>query len=204
VTIVRYFLLCILCLIPCTLHSDGFGFGSGCGLTTTIENRIWATRDTPEFTGTLDSAKVYLFKTLPNHDVKVAVYKVGDSSLIDQTEVVVVGAGSSWEYFDFLGNDSIYADTEYAIAVWSKSTGGECEVGFNVAGGNGSHWGQATAAWGAWPSPKWTTLDQSGTYCFSIYVYYTPVEADAVVRAVVCPDGAFQVSGPNPSYISGP
>lgn len=187
-----------------SLPVEGFGYGSTCGLTTTIENRIWATRDTPEFTGTLDSAKVYLYVTTAQHNVKMAVYKVSDSTLVDQTEEILVGIGSAWIYFDFTGNDSIFASTEYAIAVVSEVAAGECEVGFNTSGGNGSHWGQASFTYGAWPSPKWTTLDQSGSYCFSIYAYYSYTPASDVVRAIQCPDGAFQVSGPNPSYISGP
>ena len=166
--------LLILLLAP-NLWAEGFGYESVGGNNNSIENNIWANRASPASSGTLDSMKVYLNTTTATHNVKGAVYLWSDTSFVDSTEIIAVGTGAAWVYFDFVNNASITASTEYAIAVWSEAADGDCVIYFDLGGGSSA---QGSATYGVWFTPKWTGVENEyGSFPISIYAYYTPVAA---------------------------
>jgi len=166
-------ILLLLCLAP-NLWAGGFGYGTDGNLWQTIESMRYANRSTPTSSGPLDSIKVYLQITTASHNVHCAVYKWSDTSFVDSTEVINVGIGIAWVYFDFVGNDSIYADTEYALVVQAQPVDGVCNVSYTTVGGSCAY--DIFCSWGAWPTPKWTTVSATGEDRFSIYAYYTGEE----------------------------
>lgn len=167
----------LLCLAP-NLWADGFGYGSAGSFSIAIDDTVWAHISAPASSGTLDSLKARLSVTTAAHNVKAAVYKWSDTSFVDSTEIVnITNLGTDWIYFDFIGNASITADTQYALAVWAEGANGSCKVFFEISGG--THAGQLPYTYAVWPTPKWTTVNQSGSYKFSIYCFYTAPEAVA-------------------------
>lgn len=171
--------LLILLLAP-NLWAEGFGYDGEGSFETTIEDVKWANRSSPASSGTLDSIKVWITVTTQSHEVKLAVYQWSDTSFIDSTEIIDVGIGEGWVYFDFVNNASITASTEYALVALAEATTGDCQIDFEISGG--SHAGEIGGSYGVWPTPKWTTVDQSGSYKFSIYCFYT---AEAAAGQVI-------------------
>lgn len=166
----------LLCLTP-NLWAESFGYSSAGQYPTSIEDIIWANRSSPAKSGTLDSIKAWVVTTTANRNVKFAVYKWSDTSFVDSTEIVTTQLATEWLYADFVGNASIYADTEYALCVIAEAADGDCQVFFNTSGG--AHAAQSPFTYGVWPTPKWTTVTHSGVYEFSILCFYTAEEAVA-------------------------
>lgn len=163
--------------------ADGFGYDGMATLAAALENRIWSIRSSPASSGALDSVKIYLKVTTQAHLVKLAVYKWSDTSFVDSTYIIDVPVSESWVYFQFVNNASITADTEYAIAAWGEATAGDVTTLFNFTGGSCA--AQSTAAYGVWPTPKWTTVDLDEIYLSSIYAYYTPEEVEGAGQVII-------------------
>lgn len=161
--------LLFFCLAP-NLAADNFGYCSDGSSWQTVEGQRWANRSTPTSSGPLDSMGVYLQVTTDAHNVHCAVYKMSDSSLVDSTEIINVGVGTAWIYFDFIGNDSLFADTEYALVVQAEPASGVCNVGYTTGGGASIY--DILAQYGAW-QVKWTTIFGTGSDRFSLCCYYT-------------------------------
>jgi len=155
----------------------GFGYDDEGNLTTPIEDVLWANRSSPASSGVLEGIKAWLTVTTEAHLVKLAVYKWSDTSFVDSTYEIDVPTGEGWVYFQFVNNASITASTEYALVVVAEATAGDCKIDFYTTGG--SHAGETGSSYGVWPTPKWTTVNQSGSYQFSIYCFYTAEEEAA-------------------------
>ncbi len=172
----------LLCLSP-NLFADGFGYDNAGALTQTVENQRYAIRSTPTSSGPLDSIKAYLNVTTEAHEVHLAVYKWSDTSFVDSTEVIDVPTGESWVWFDFIGNDSVFADTQYALVVQAEATGGGCAVAYTSGGGSTAY--DVLCSYSAWPTPKWTDVFGTGSDRFSIYCYYTGEAAGAAGQIII-------------------
>lgn len=167
-------LLVLMLYAPSTVWADGFGFDGEGIANTTIEDTIWANRSSPASSGTLDSIKAWLTVTTEAHLVKLAVYQWSDTSFVDSTEIIDVPVGEGWVYFEFVNNNSITASTEYVLAVVAEQTAGDCKLDLALTG---VHAGDLNSGYGEWQTPKWTTVNHTGTWKFSIYCFYTPEAA---------------------------
>jgi len=167
--------LLLMFFSPPLVWAEGFGYCTAGDNWYTIENQRVANRSTPTSSGPLDSIKVYLQVTEASHNVHCAVYKWSDTSFVDSTEVINVGTGTAWIYFDFIGGDSIFADTEYALVVQAQPAAGVCNVSHTTSGGTSAY--DIFSSWGAWPTPKWTTIYYTDIDRFSLCCYYTGEEA---------------------------
>lgn len=164
-------------------YTEGARFGTDVEgpLQTSIGDVIWGNIASPASSGTLDGVRVYLTVTTASHNVKCALYLWSDTSLVDSTYIVDVPITESWVVFDFVNNASITASTEYAIVVIAEANGGDCKIDFATSGG--SHVGESGGSYGVWPS-DWTTVNQSGSFDFSIYAFYTPADGEAVGKII--------------------
>ena len=168
---------------PSLVWADGFGYDGEGALSTTIEDAIFANISSPTNSGTLDSIKAWLEVTTQAHLVKLAVYKWSDTSFVDSTEIIDVPTGEGWVYFDFVNNASITADTEYALSVVSEATAGDCKIDLYSSGGSAA--AQNPFTYGVWPTPKWTGVNWTDVYKFSIYCFYTAEEGEGAGQVII-------------------
>ena len=163
-------------------HNAGFGSeGDGVALLD-FEDDIWAGIYSPASSGTADSMKIRLQISSSAKNVKGALYLWSDTSLVDSTEIRSISSGAEhWEYFDFILGGSITAFTQYALTAMCQAGGGTGKIDYISSGG--THSGQLSFGYGAWPDP-WSTADLSGSFTISIYAYYT-LEGEPAVGTIM-------------------
>lgn len=174
----RNILAALLVLMLCgtsTLWADGFGYDGEGIAAATIEDTTWANRSTPASSGVLDSGKVWVEVTTEAHLVKFAVYQWSDTSFVDSTYEIDVPVGEGWVYFQFVNNNSITASTEYALAIVAEATAGDCKVDLALGGTDARDFNSGSDD--QWQTPKWTTVNATGTFKLSIWCFYTPEAA---------------------------
>ena len=124
--------------------------------------------------GTAESLSMYIQNGWTDEQVKGAIYKKSDNSLVGSTEEKTISGTPSWTpawyTFNFLGSPSLSAGEDYFLVGWAnKNTSGSFksiyydEVTEEKAG-------YQSKTYGAWPDPWSPTLYK---YRFSIYCTYT-------------------------------
>lgn len=107
--------------------------------------------------------------------VKCALYRVSDNSLVGSTEEkTIVGTGTRW--YEFIFNDpkpSLSANELYYICVWSSTSdiaGEYCAVSYESDIYDPGVWWSGSEPYGSWPQPwgppgEWGTRRTMSIYC---------------------------------------
>ena len=150
-----------------------FGYTTiGSTLVGSIEGIIRGSRFTISENGTATSIAAYIENTFAAKNMKAAIYKFSDLSLVAETDQNSVGVSTGWNTFTFSSPPSLTSGVEYILCVWSAVGGGVAQL-YNDAGTTNQ--GQNdTQTYGTWPNPLVPTgVDIK----YSIYCTYTPASS---------------------------
>lgn len=68
--------------------------------------------------GIADNMSVYIANWDSSTNVACAIYSIDGGTLIGQTEELTIGYQKKWFTFNFIGEPSLVADTQYLLVVW--------------------------------------------------------------------------------------
>jgi hypothetical protein len=68
--------------------------------------------------GIADNMSVYIANWDSSTNVACAIYSINGGTLIGQTEELTIGYQKKWFTFNFIGEPSLVADTQYLLVVW--------------------------------------------------------------------------------------
>lgn len=133
--------------------------------------------------GWADSITAYLQITSYAKNVKCAIYKHSDLSLVAYTQERSISTSSSpnWQTFSFTApKPNLTAGTQYILVAWSSSGSGGDAMFFRQDGTTDqAHYDNR--AYGAWPNPF--TVDSHGARSYCIYCNYAkPIEYTSEVE----------------------
>jgi hypothetical protein len=139
-----------------------------------IENNIVGSFFSATEDGWADSMTVYLQITSYTKNVKCAIYKLGDLSLVAYTQERAIGQSSSpsWQTFSFTDSKpSLTSGTQYLLVAWSSfGYGGDAYL-YRQDGSVNQAYYDLSHFYGSWPNPF--TVDSYGDRSYCIYCSYT-------------------------------
>jgi hypothetical protein len=149
-----------------------------------IENTIVGSLFTATDSGWADSITAYLQITTSTKNVKCAIYKHSDLSLVAYTQERAISPSSpSWQTFPFSEpKPNLTAGTPYILVAWSSSGTGDACFYRQDGTTDQAHYDDITYV-SAWPNPLAVTAHGARNYC--IYCTYSkPVEYTSEIEFV--------------------
>ena len=148
------------------------------------ENTIVGSLFTATYSGWADSITAYLQVTSSTKNVKCAIYKVSDLSLVGYTQERAISPSSpSWQTFSFTNpKPSLASGAQYILVAWSSSGNGDTYFYRQNGAPNQAYYD--TIAYGSpWPNPL--TVDAYGARSYCIYCTYTkPIEYTSEIEFI--------------------
>jgi hypothetical protein len=172
-----------------------------------IENTIVGSVFTAADSGWADSITAYLQVTSSSKNVKCAIYKQSDLSLVGYTQERTISPSSiSWQTFSFNEpKPSLTAGTQYILVAWSSSGYGDTYFYRQDGAIDQAYYDDITYG-SSWPDPF--SVDAHGARSYCIYCTYTrPTEYTSEVeftgtsntqiwsRMIWTVDGSYTTSG---------
>jgi nitrogen fixation-related uncharacterized protein len=141
------------------------------------ENTIVGSIFTLTENGEAQSITAYIGMTVSSKNMKCAIYRHSDLSLVAQTEEKAPAVATTWVTFNFINKPILTANTEYLLVAWSYSGSGNaylyCTTGTT---GQGCYRSQTYGA--NFPDPLPSPTYETRSYC--IYCIYKPVVEETV------------------------
>jgi hypothetical protein len=152
-----------------------------------IEDQIVGSLFTATDNGWANTITAYLQITTSAKNVKCAIYKHSDLSLVAYTQERTISTSYSpnWQTFSFTDpKPSLTAGTQYILVAWSsESYWGDAWFYRQDGAADQAHYDHSRAYGPAWPNPF--TVDEHGDRSYCIYCTYTkPTEYTSEIEFV--------------------
>ena len=185
-------ILLILLLTAMPLMADSFGVTDTSGLDVTssfdIEDDIYGTPFTATGTGTGDSICFWSYALNSARNVKCALYRYGDMSLLDTTELVsILTTDTAWYYFSFINSPAIKEDTVYVVTAYGEDGVGNVYRIRDPETGVDYLYQLTVGTSYAWPTPSWTDTTRTSDYQIVIGCYFTSSSGGSLVPFIHTP-----------------
>lgn len=146
-----------------------FGYETEGGNTARIEDQIRGSLFNTTESGIADSITAYLGRS-GSFNVKAAIYRHNNSSLVGSTEELSIGVGGSWVTLSFSSpKPTLETDTGYILVVWSNyDRDDNCNAYYDPGLENQGH--LDTEVYGEFPS---TGSFSHNAFKYSIYCTYS-------------------------------
>ncbi|MGQ9725831.1 MAG: hypothetical protein ACUVQL_01730 [Candidatus Bathycorpusculaceae bacterium] len=141
------------------------------------ENYIVGSIFTLTENGEAQSITAYIGMTVSPKNMKCAIYRYSDLSLVAQTEEKAPAVATAWVTFNFINKPILTANTEYLLVAWSYWGAGSAYLYYTPGTANqGCYRSQPYEA--NFPDPLPPVTYEARSYC--IYCTYKPVVEETV------------------------
>ncbi|MGQ9530342.1 MAG: hypothetical protein ACUVTC_02775 [Candidatus Bathycorpusculaceae bacterium] len=142
-----------------------------------IESYIVGSIFTLTENGEAQSITAYIEMTVSSKNMKCAIYRYSDLSLVAQTEEKAPAVATTWVTFNFINKPILTANTEYLLVAWSYWGAGSAYLYYTPGTANqGCYRSQPYEA--NFPDPLPPVTYEARSYC--IYCTYKPVVEETV------------------------
>lgn len=141
-----------------------------------LEDDLYGSVYIADSTATGDSICMWLYAVNSARNVKCALYRASDTTLVDTTEIEsILTTDTTWYYFSFINAPEIKKDTAYIVTGYGESGVGNVyrfRTDVDATGYYYLNTNDIGLSW-AWPVPKWTPVNKITNYKILIGCYYT-------------------------------
>ncbi|MEM3759906.1 MAG: hypothetical protein QXZ02_02190 [Candidatus Bathyarchaeia archaeon] len=141
------------------------------------ENAIVGSVFTLTENGEAQSITAYIGMTVSSKNMKCAIYRYNDLSLVAQTEEKTVNVATGWVTFNFINKPILTANTQYLLVAWSYSGTGNAYLYYTTGTTNQGCYRSQTYGTN-FPNPLPSPTYEARAYC--IYCTYKPVVEETV------------------------